>query len=116
MLRILSKLIQIASLTLTLGEFSFVGNVLATTVHQKWMANINNNGIIEMDLGLVRAIILQKLEGSGEFQGGKTEKKIFPFQKPHGVFFGRIWYLKNSFFILEPRKIVPHRNQWRLRP
>ena len=47
-------------------------------------------GIVGKGLSLVKIIILQKLGGRGEFQGGKNDKFNFQFQKPPGEFFGRI--------------------------
>ena len=49
-----------------LDEFSFVKNVWATIEH-KCMTDMNNISIIGRGLGLVKAIILQKLEEGGEF-------------------------------------------------
>ena len=54
--------------------------------------DMDSIGIIGKGLNLVKAIILQKLGGRGEFQGGKNGKFNFQFQKPSGEFFGRIRY------------------------
>ena len=55
--------------------------------------DMDSIGIIGKGLNLVKAIILQKLGGRGEFQGGKNGKFNFQFQKTPGEFFGRIRYL-----------------------
>ena len=74
----------------SLWKNSFVENVRATTVQHKWMTDMSSIGIIGKGLSLVKAIITQKQEGRGEFQGGKNDKFNFQFQKPRGEFFGRI--------------------------
>ena len=81
-----------APLMFTPEELSFEKNVRANTVHHKWMTDMNCFGIIGNGLSLVKAIITQKQEGRGEFQGGKNDKFNFQFQKPPGEFFGRIRY------------------------
>ena len=65
-------------------------DVRGTTVHHKWMTDMNSIGIIGKGLSLVKAIITQEQEERGEFQGGKNDKFNFQFQKPPGEFFGRI--------------------------
>ena len=74
----------------TLEKLSFVENVWATTAHLNRLTDTNIMGIIGMGLGLVKEIILQKLLGKGEFQGGKNDKFYFQFQKPPVEFFRRI--------------------------
>ena len=55
-MEILSIMVFIVPLMFTLEELSFVENVRATTVHHKWLTDMDSIGIIGKGLSLIKAI------------------------------------------------------------